>query len=151
MSFEDDLKNIMKLKGKADIRYVRYILHSLQWTDAQYSSALYHSARNLAKKILIHEINGSSIEEICKSIISLFKKLEIGKLKVESIEKEKIIFRLENSVAASKMTPINDKICFFEAGLIAGILEAKLKKDIKVYETMCSGLGDQFEEFTVNL
>ncbi len=47
------------------------------------------------------------------------------------------------------MEKIGKPVCFFEAGLIAGILEAKLKKKVTVTEVLCGGLGDKVDEFLI--
>lgn len=151
MNFTEELNDIKKAKGKVDIRYLRYILHGLQWTSEEYCSALYNSARNIGKKIIAPDMKTSGIKDVCSEICKLFNELDVGKLTVKSIEDKKIIFEMKNGACSSKIKPVDDKLCFFEAGLIAGILEAKLKKEIKVHETLCGGLGDPVEEFEVNL
>jgi len=58
---------------------------------------------------------------------------------------------LKESATAHKIGKIGRPVCFFESGLIAGILEAKLRKRVTVTEVLCGGLGDDVEEFLIKI
>ena len=67
------------------------------------------------------------------------------------MQSSKSVVRINESATAFGMKPVGKAVCFFESGLIAGVLEGKLKKKVTVNETLCVGLGDTTEEFLVRI
>jgi len=144
MKYQDAIKNNISKNN-----FLRTLVHSLQWKSISYRSGLYLAGHKVGMEIISKNIKETGVKPVISEIIKLFSKMKIGKLKIKTIEEKKIILTLQNGVTASGMENIGEPVCFFEAGLIGGILEAKLKKNIKVNETMCGGLGDDVEEFTI--
>ncbi|MFQ6020989.1 MAG: V4R domain-containing protein [Candidatus Aenigmatarchaeota archaeon] len=137
------------MPDKVDLKLYRTLIHSLQWISVGYSSALYFAGKKLGKEIISEDIKGKDIKAILKEIASLFRKYGIGKIESKEVEEKRAVVQLKESASSYNMDPIGKTICFFEAGLIAGILEEKLKKKVTVRETRCGGLGDEVDEFVI--
>lgn len=148
MGFDKELKNIVNKKSK---NFPRTLVLGLQWVSVGYSSALYFAGKKIGKEVVAKELKGSDAKAILKETAQVFKSLGIGNLSVKSLEENKAVLVLKNGTTASGMSPVGKSVCFFEAGLISGILEGRLKKSITVTETKCGGLGHPAEEFMVKL
>jgi predicted hydrocarbon binding protein len=64
---------------------------------------------------------------------------------------DKMVLQLGECVTCAGMPNIGQKICFFEVGLVAGIVETFTKKEVFAYETKCNANGDDCCEVTVEL
>ncbi len=64
---------------------------------------------------------------------------------------DKMVLQLGECVTCAGMPNIGKKICFFEVGLVAGIVETFTKKEVYAYETKCNANGDDCCEVTVDL
>lgn len=157
MGFEEELKKVLKagkirktLGDKVDIKYMRSLIHSLQWISVGYSSALYFAGKKVGKEILSKDIKGSDLKTILKEIQDFFKNFGIGNIEISEIG-ERTVLRLKECSTCFHMEEVGKTICYFEAGLISGILEGKLNKKVLVNETLCGGLGDEVDEFVVKI
>jgi hypothetical protein len=158
MSFDTELKNALKkgkirktMADKVDIKLPRILIHSLQWVSVGYSSALYFAGKRLGKEVLAKDIKGNNIKNLLKEIGGFFSKIGIGKMEIVEAGNNKSIVHLKECSTCYHMESIGKTVCFFEAGLIAGILEGKLNKNVTVNETVCGGLGDEIDEFTIKI
>ena len=77
----------------------------------------------------------------------------IGILKLVENEStdDKMVLQLDECVTCAGMPSIGKKICYFEVGLVAGIVETFTKKNVHAYETKCNANGDDCCEVTVDL
>jgi len=158
MKFEDEIKKLIKkgkirktIPDKVDIKLFRILVHSLQWVSVGYASALYFAGKKLGKEIISQEVKGNDVKKILQEIGKFFQKYGVGKLEIKEIKESDAVVRLKEGSTSYHMEPIGKPVCFFESGLIAGVLEGKLKKKVAVNETMCGGLGDEEDEFKIRI
>jgi len=156
--FEEELKRILvkeKIRAQLDdvtnIKSPRTLALSVQWISVGYASALYFAGKKLGTNILAKELKGSDIKSILQSLGVLIKDLGIGNFEIVSVGDKKSVARINDSMTAYGMKPVGKAVCYFESGLIAGVLEGKLGKKVTVNETLCGGLGDQTEEFLIRI
>lgn len=135
-----------KKMGKENIMSKRAIIYSLEWLSVGYFSALYMAGKKYAKHALAERIKGK-LPDAHAFLVKFFGDMGFGKLKVIGTQNERYVYRLDHCSTCWQMPPVGKQVCFFEAGLIAGILEAKLGKRVTVTETLCGGLGDDCDEF----
>jgi predicted hydrocarbon binding protein len=139
-----------KMSDNVSLKYSRLLTTSLQWVSVGYSSALYFAGKKLGKEVLAKEVDGKDLKSSLNGIIKLFKEYGIGLLEIKEMEKNVSVV-LKDSVSGYKLDKIGRPVCFFECGLIAGILEAKLNKNVTVTEVLCGGLGDDVDEFLIKM
>ncbi len=139
-----------KKRGKESIMSKRAIIYSLEWLSVGYFSALYMAGKKYAKHALAERIKGK-LPDAHTFLVKFFSDMGFGKLVVEGAQNKRYVYRLEHCSTCWEMPPVGKPVCFFEAGLIAGILEAKLGKRVTVTETLCGGLGDNCDEFIARI
>ena len=76
---------------------------------------------------------------------------KIGILKLVESDSDKMVFQLEECITCAGMPNLGMNICYFEVGLVAGIVETYLKKKVSAFETKCNVNGDNCCEVTVQL
>lgn len=135
-----------KKQGKENILSKRAIIYSLEWLSVGYFSALYMAGKKFAKHSLADRIKGR-VKDSNEFLIKFFGDMGFGKLRIVNTNSSRFVYRLEHCATCWKMAPVGKQVCFFEAGMIAGILEAKTGKRVTVQETLCGGLGDECDEF----
>jgi hypothetical protein len=156
MQFENELKRILrkelirkKLGDQINIKIPRVLVHSLQWISVGYASALYFAGKKLGTDVIAKGIAGADAKTVLRAIGKLFRDFGLGELELAELSDSKAIVRIRESSTAYGMRPIGKPVCFFEAGLLAGVLEGRLKRKVSVNEVLCGGLGDEFEEFLI--
>jgi len=149
--FEKELKDLLKKssKGKVSTKAYRMVTHGLQEVSVGYSSALYFAGKKIGKNLLSEQIKGKDLKSIVSNLNKFFKKEGLGSLKIKEMTEKTATIVLKGSASSSGMTPVGKPVCFFEGGLISGVLEAKTKKKVVVNEVLCGGLGDKVDEFLV--
>ncbi len=157
MGFKESLEKTVKEKkirkkmsDNVNVKFPRLLINSLQWISVGYSSALYFAGKKLGKEILHKDVSGKDLKSSLNGIAKLFKSYGIGTLEIKEMEKNVSVV-LKDSVTSYKLQKVGRPVCFFEAGMIAGILEVKLNKKVTVTEVLCGGLGDEVDEFLVKI
>jgi len=157
LNIEDELGRILKkerirkdMPDTVNLKLPRVLIQSLQWISVGYASALYFAGKKLGSTIIAKSLP-SGLQPMLKAVGVIFMDLGIGKLEVIDATASKAIVRLYEGSTAYGMKSINKPVCFFESGMIAGALEAKLSKKVMVNEVLCGGLGDGYEEFVVRI
>ena len=103
-----------------------------------FSGFSYYGGKQLGVRLPI-----SSIREM----IEFIEKLKLGRMEVVEFDDEKMLVNLYESATCAGLLSIGRPICYFEAGIIAGITENIFKKKMSVKETKCWGLGDKYCQF----
>ncbi|MBU3897135.1 MAG: DUF2507 domain-containing protein [Nanoarchaeota archaeon] len=150
MGFDQELKNIMKKKGKGG-GFSRALVLSLQWVSVGYSSALYFAGKKFGKEIVAKELTSNDINAVLKDVITFFKDFGIGKLSIKETDQRTATLTLKDGATSAGMSSVGKPVCFFEAGLIAGIIEGRLNKNTTVTELKCGGMGDSEDQFLVKM
>lgn len=150
MGFDQELKSIAKRKGKG-ANFPRALILGLQWVSVGYSSALYFAGKKFGKEIVSKEVVSKDLNGVLKDVVSFFKDFGIGKLSIKEVEERTVTLVLKDGVTSSGMSSVGKPVCFFEAGLIAGIIEGRLNKNTTVTEIKCGGMGDSEDQFLVKM
>ncbi len=92
-----------------------------------------------------------SFERYIDNVKKFLKDKKIGILDITEISENKLVFQLDECITCSGMDNIGKRICFFEVGLVAGIVEAYFGKSKKVLakETKCNANGEGICEVSV--
>ncbi|RUM59527.1 MAG: 4-vinyl reductase [Persephonella sp.] len=109
-----------------------------------------NAGKELGKSIglrLLDKDLGMYIDKVKKFV----EQEKIGILKVVEVSNEKLVFQLDECITCAGMDYIGERICFFEVGIVAGIVEAFLNKKVLAQETKCNANGENVCEVTVYL
>lgn len=150
-AIDEELDLLFKDKKSHPEVSKRLLVYSLEWLSVGYFSALYMAGKKFAKNSLSGKCDSSDIEKANAFLEEFFDKAGMGKLTLVGVSGARYVYRLENCSSCNGMHSLEKQICYFEAGVIAGFLEAKLKKRVVVRETLCGGLGDDYCEFVARV
>ncbi|XRO76940.1 V4R domain-containing protein [Methanocaldococcus sp. 10A] len=92
-----------------------------------------------------NSLNPSSIEDVVK----FCEEYKIGKVVI--VNKSPLQIRVCECISCSGLPEVGETLCWFEGGFIAGCLEKILDKKVRVKETHCAGLGDDFCQFEIKI
>nr|WP_246169704.1 SpoIIE family protein phosphatase [Alkalibaculum sporogenes] len=95
-------------------------------------------------------INHFKVDSV-QQLVDYLDNLLIGKIKIVYQDESKIILEEDECAVCSGFPNIGESLCSFESGFIAGGLSSILKKDVKVTETKCWGLGDEICRFEAEI
>lgn len=85
-----------------------------------------------------------------EDFLALCKALKIGIIEVPVITDNLIRVDVYECVTCSGLTPVGRPLCHFEGGLIAGVVETVVKKQVRATEVLCiGGLGDKSCSFDI--
>lgn len=110
--------------------------------------ALYEAGQLIAKNCMVHSpLKDPNI--IVENLKRAFYYLNLGDLSVVQLNPSIWIFALKESATAHGSTLRGNNLCYFEAGLISGIISNAIGKKAIVRETKCIGTGSMHCEFQV--
>ena len=125
-------------------------LISTQLGKEEANQAIYLSGKAVGGEIAKTYLSGiTDLEEYISKCAEILKNLKVGILKVVSadVEKGKFVLRVDECASCSGTPVIGEPICYFEGGIIAGILKFFLKKEVEAKEVKCWAMGDKTCEF----
>jgi uncharacterized protein len=86
------------------------------------------------------------------AFLKLCEDLNIGKIKVPKQDETSLYVDVYECVTCAGLSPVGRKLCSFEGGLIAGVMESILKKPVTATEITCiGGLGHKTCGFDVQI
>jgi uncharacterized protein len=87
-----------------------------------------------------------------ESFLQLCADLKIGNIKVPKMEDDAMYIDVFECVTCAGMDTVGRKLCAFEGGLIAGVVEGVVKRPVTVSEVTCiGGLGHKSCGFDVQI
>jgi uncharacterized protein len=109
-----------------------------------------HAGRELGLEIG-KQLYTEDLNEYLEKVKGFVYESNIGILSTVLADSEKLIMQLDECVTCAGMPNIGKKICHFEVGLVGGVVQAYLDKNVYAYETKCNANGDDCCEVTVEL
>jgi len=121
--------------------------------DAEYAADLYRAAGHLAgmqfaKQVL--DLSGD-FDHFMTNLQRALLELKVGILRIERADMDKLNFTLTVSedLDCSGLPVIDETVCDYDEGFIAGILEAYSGKSFDVKEVDCWASGDRTCRFSI--
>ncbi|WP_232452984.1 V4R domain-containing protein [Methanopyrus sp. KOL6] len=148
---EESMRNIREVRfelgGDVSLSTLRYILASMVITLGRGAgSTFYRAGYDIGVyKAKSHGLEG--VKEAFEYVEKAFEKTGIGiieRWEIEDDDKIKITMR-ESATAAGY--DIGKKLCYYQAGFIAGILHGATSERWEVHETKCMAEGHDHCEF----
>ncbi len=112
---------------------------------------LYESGRDIGRELVKKKVIGgaNSIEDAIELMEEFFEEEKIGKMSFIGQEGAITRIRIDECLSCSGMNDVGEALCYFEAGLITGIIKNLLDMKVIVKERKCWGMGDKTCEFTI--
>jgi len=92
-----------------------------------------------------------TLDEYLKEVVTFTTNLRIGNLKPVEINQKHMILGLEECITCVGMDNIGKRICHFEVGFVAGIVEAFTGTRVRGHESKCNAAGEGICEVTIDL
>jgi uncharacterized protein len=118
-------------------------------TEKIFYEAGYNSGKAIKENLLD---NPKSVNELVSRLQKLLKDLNVGILRLENVDLENLKFTLTvaEDLDCSGLPLMEEAICTFDEGLIAGILESFTGSKFEVKEVDCWCTGDRVCRFQAN-
>lgn len=98
------------------------------------SAITYYAGKKLGKELKIKKVD---------DFLALCEQLRIGQVSVPVMTSERIHVDVHECVTCAGMSPVGRALCHFEGGLIAGVIEGIVGKNVQAQEVTCmGGFGD---------
>lgn len=92
-----------------------------------------------------------TLEEYLPEVVRFVRDLKIGLLKPHLINDKVIQLGLDECITCAGMPPGGERICFFEVGFVAGLVESFVDRRVRATETLCNYAGEPTCQVTVDL
>lgn len=92
-----------------------------------------------------------TLEEYLQAVVEFVRQQRIGLLRASEISDERMVLGLDECITCAGMGNIGKRICHFETGFVAGVVEAFAGVKVRAFETKCNANGEGICEVTVDL
>ncbi len=113
-------------------------------------TVFYNAGRTLGAEVG-KRLGGNSLDEYLNKVVDFVEEQRIGILVPVSLGQDLMVFQLEECITCAGMPNIGRRICHFEAGLVAGIVEHILGRRVVAKETKCNAMGEGVCEVSVRV
>ena len=114
------------------------------------SVAFQNGGRELGREVGA-SLHKPELNDYLGAVIAWVRDVKIGLLRQVHLGDKQLVVALDECITCAGMDNIGKRICFFEVGLVAGVVEAFLKKKVRASETKCNANGESTCEVTVEL
>jgi len=156
MSKFEEISKISRpnLGGEIPILIVRAFHHFssdyMENVMGRATAAVFQNGGRELGKELGETLPKGSMEEFLNAVIELLRNSKIGVLSTVSLDENQLVVQLDECITCAGMDSIGKRICHFEVGLVAGLVESFLSKKVRARETKCNAMGEGTCEVTVD-
>ncbi len=86
---------------------------------------------------------------VSKVIVDMFMKLGFGKIELAEATQSKIVLHAYETPTSEVVKEAKEPVCHLERGMLAGLIENVVGKQVRVKETKCRARGDEYCEFVI--
>lgn len=92
-----------------------------------------------------------TFDEYFAEVVRFVRDMKIGVLKPNEVSATVIKLQLDECITCAGMAPGGERICHFEVGFVAGIVESFIGRRVRASETLCNYMGEPTCQVTVDL
>lgn len=92
-----------------------------------------------------------TFDEYLGEVVRFVRNLKIGELKATQVTSTALEFQLDECITCAGMAPGGERICHFEVGFVAGVVEAFMAQRVRATETLCNYMGEPTCQITIDL
>ncbi len=89
------------------------------------------------------------VKDLLKEIHEKVKALKIGRISVLEMQDNYARIRVDECISCAGMLNTGEMVCFWEGGVIAGLLSKILEQDVEAVEYKCWANGEEVCEFDI--
>ena len=139
------------LGNEINISLFRILNLTLHELSPNADKILYSMGEDFGKTTISERINASDFEGVLKGLSEEIIESKIGIPEIINVKDNFAKLRFKECVFSAGLENVDRTLCDFNSGLIAGVLERKMGKIVKVEEVRCWGKGDGICEFDINM
>jgi predicted hydrocarbon binding protein len=131
---------------------IRHVL-SLEFDEGFADSILYKAGKLVGEKFCRENLNVNlEVSDFLSELRQALLEQKIGILRIEKVDLKRMEFLLTiaEDLDCSGLPIIDNAVCNYDEGFIAGILKVYTKKEFTVKEIDCWGTGDRVCRFLIN-
>lgn len=131
---------------------IRHVLNN-EFSKEFADNIIYKSGKLSGEKFCRDNLNKNlQLTEFFTELKKILIEQKIGILRIESIDKEKdeILLAIAEDLDCSGIPFVEETVCNFDEGFIAGIMKEYTGKEFSVKEVDCWGVGGRVCRFLVN-
>jgi predicted hydrocarbon binding protein len=91
------------------------------------------------------------LDAYLSNVVEWVRDAKIGLLRAVELSDIRLVVALDECITCAGMPNIGKRICHFEVGLVAGVVETFVKRRVRASETKCNANGEATCEVTVDL
>jgi uncharacterized protein len=114
------------------------------------STVFQNGGRELGREVG-RNLYSSDLHQYLGSVVQWVWECGVGVLKPVELSESNIILALDECITCAGMDNIGKRICHFEVGLVAGVVETFLQRKVPAEESKCGANGEGTCEVTVRL
>jgi predicted hydrocarbon binding protein len=148
-AFQDEnfLKN---LGNNVSLHVQKMIKSSIFDIGSGGKAVLYHSGYNLGIQLVDSNIcSGSNLREALESIIKISDLFKLGIITIEEITEDAATIASRECPFCVGFPDISETVCYYESGMITGVLDRALKSKFETLEIKCYASGDTVCEYEI--
>ncbi len=92
-----------------------------------------------------------TLDEYLKEVVTFTRDMRIGILSASEISDKRMVLGLDECITCVGMPNIGKRICHFEVGFVAGIVETFTGRRVRAHESKCGANGEGICEVTLDL
>lgn len=92
-----------------------------------------------------------TLDEYLREVTRFVFDVRVGRLEAREITAHRLVLGLDECITCAGMDSIGKRICHFETGFVAGIVETFVGEKVRATETKCNANGEGICEVTVDI
>jgi predicted hydrocarbon binding protein len=84
------------------------------------------------------------------AVVEWVRDAKLGLLRAVSVSDQRLVLALDECITCAGMENLGKRICHFEVGFVAGVVETFVKRKVRASETKCNANGEETCEVTVD-
>lgn len=133
---------------EVNITLLRAIKSVIQTAEIDADGVLFNIGEELGKEVFSERIEGDILKDILEEVARIWEELDLGRIKL-AMDSTCVKIRVFECFDCGGTPNIGRTFCFFDTGIITGILNTKLNGNYSVKEVKCSGTGYEYCEFEI--
>jgi len=114
------------------------------------NTAFQNGGRELGREIG-SQLLTPELDTYLGNVVEWVQAARIGLLSAVELSDERLVLALDECITCAGMQSIGKRICHFEVGFVAGVVETFVKRKVRATETKCNANGESTCEVTVYL
>lgn len=138
------------LGNNVSLHVQKMIMSSIFEMGSGGKAFLYHSGYKLGIQLVDSKIcDGSNLKEALESIIKVADQFKLGIITIKEITGDTATLASHECHFCAGFPDIGETVCYYEGGMITGVLDRALKSKFETTETKCYSTGHTVCEYEI--